>query len=94
MAFPDDEDFDDFTDSERPTNAERLRRIVKEDPDYVLGRVMAETVKHRKEIGRLNKAVFGRVSMRPQVQTAGLSAGVSTIIVMVWQILHSMGVFK
>jgi hypothetical protein len=114
MGFPDDMGLDDeeatqavslFPPSERPTTNDRLRRterIIKENPDYVIGKMMAEIVRLRHEVHRLNRGTnFGlgpfqsqRTSIRPQVQTAGISASMAALVTLIYQILHQAGILK
>lgn len=89
-----------FSPSERPTVNERLRRsenIAKQDPEFVLGRLMIHMMEMRREVTRLNRIIESqppRPSLRPHVQTAGVSASVATIIAVIYQILHQAGLLK
>lgn len=114
MGFPEDMSLDDsdrrtgqslFPEDERPTTNERLRRterIIKDNPEYAMGRMMTEIVKLRQEVNQLNRGTnFGtgpfqllRTSIRPQVQTAGISISAAAIVTTIWQILHQTGIIK
>lgn len=114
MAFPDDMHLDDeeatraislFPPSERPTTNDRLRqteRVIRQNPDYVMGKMMAEIVNLRRDVNRLNKGTnygrgpfyYLRTSVRPHVQTAGVSAGAAAVIAAIYQILHQVGWLK
>lgn len=90
-----------FAPSERPTVNEKLRRvqnIARDDPDFALGRVMIHTMELRRDVIRLTRIIEGmrnpRPSLRPHVQTAGVSASVAAIIAVISQILHQAGVLK
>jgi hypothetical protein len=106
MAFPDDMSLDDggyrgeslFPEAERPTTNERLRRterIIKESPDYVIGKMMAQIVRLTHDVNRLNHTYRQqRPSIRPQVQSAGVGAGAAAIVTVIYQVLHQAGVLK
>jgi hypothetical protein len=115
MGFPDDMNLDDneathevtslFPPSERPTMNERNRkteRLIRDSPEFVIGRMMAEIVKLRHEANRLNRGTnFGlgpfqaqRTSIRPQVQTATVSATVTAILMAIYQLLHQSNIIK
>lgn len=86
-----------FSPSERPTINERLRRgerLAKEDPSFVLGRLMVHVMDLRREVNRLNAEKTTRPSLRPHVQTAGVSASVATAIAVIYQILVQTGALK
>jgi hypothetical protein len=112
-GFPDDMNLDDselerislFPPSERPTQNERTRRterIIRENPDFVIGKMMAQIVKLTHEVGRLNRGTnFGkgpfqelRTSIRPQVQTASVSAIVTAVVMGIYQLLHQANIIK
>ena len=94
-----------FPEEERPTSNERMRRterIIKSNPEFAIGKMMVEVVRLRKEVDRLNRGTnFGtgpfqqlRTSMRPQVQTVGLTAGTTAILMAIYQFLHQTGIIK
>lgn len=110
MGFPDDMGLDDdesgdslFPASERPTVNARIRRTearIKENPTYAISRTMNAVVDIRHEVKeldhhvqRLNRAVF-KPSLRPQVQTASVSAGVTSVLFFIYQLLHQTGILK
>lgn len=114
MAFPEDLELNYeeaqradslFPPSERPTANYRLRRteaVIKENPEYALGQVMAEVVRLRKEVNRLNNGTnygkgpfqYLRESVRPHVQSAGAGAGAAAVIAVIYQLLHQAGILK
>ena len=112
MAFPDDMDLDSneanislFPPSERPTanfRAQRTERVIRDSPDYVIGKMMQEIVRLRKETNRLNEGTnFGkgpfqalRTSIRPQVQNVTVSASISAAVLAIYSVLHQVGILK
>lgn len=110
MGFPDDMGLDEdesgdslFPEAERPTTNARIRRaeaIIKKNPHYAISRTMSAVVDIRRDttelqrsVERLNRSVF-KPSIRPQVQTAGVSAGTAALIALIYQVLHQAGILK
>ena len=107
MAFPYDENFEEDSgvfhdENERPTLVEgrrRKKRELAQDPDYRHGRMIKAIIEIRRDVDemmalRTVQPPAPRPSLRPQVQTAGVSAGVTGIIMFIYQILHQAGVLK
>lgn len=77
-----------FEENESPTRRER------KSPEYRMGLMMKELVELRKAVNKLNKQVFGRQSIKPQVQTAGVAAIVAGLIAGIIQALNAVGIIK
>lgn len=107
MAFPYDDDFRDedsgvFHD-ESPTavGGRRRRREERErlahDPDYRMGKMIAEIIRLRREIDAMKLYTPPpppRPSLKPQVTTAGVSAGAATIVIAIFEFLKVVGIIK
>jgi hypothetical protein len=107
MPFPYDENFEEDSgvfhdENERPTLIEgrrRRKRELAEDRDYQHGRMIKAIIEIRRDIDELMalrtvQPPPARPSIKPQVTTAGVSVGVSTIIAIIYQLLHQAGVLK
>jgi hypothetical protein len=106
MAFPHDENFEEdsgtFDPNERPTLAGGRRQRKRElaaDPDYQHGRMVRAIIDLRGDVDdlmalRTMQPPPMRHSIRPQVQNAGVSAGITATVIAIWQLLHQAGILK
>jgi hypothetical protein len=107
MTFPYDEDFRDedsgVFNEESPTavGGRRRRREERErlarDPDYRMGKMIAEIIRLRREVDAMKHYTPPpppRPSLKPQVATAGVSAGAATVVIAIFEFLKVIGVLK
>lgn len=106
MTFPNDENFEEdsgtFMPDERPTDnvaRRRRKRELAQDPDYRNGRMVRAIIDLRSDVDdllreRITLPPPPRPSLKPQIQTAGISATVSAVIMGIYQLLHMIGVLK